>query len=127
MCIRDRFYTLDGRELWVSVRGENYISVIDPTRMTEIRHIQVANGPGRTIFGTDGRYAFVCSSFTAELAVIDAASYEMVKRLPQASPFCPNIAVSPENDEVWITLKDAGKSAAVPVSYTHLDVYKRQL
>jgi DNA-binding beta-propeller fold protein YncE len=24
-------------------------------------------------------------------------------------PFCPNIAVSPENDEVWITLKDAGK------------------
>lgn len=109
----EAFYTLDGRELWVSVRGENYISVIDPTRMTEIRHIQVANGPGRTIFGTDGRYAFVCSSFTAELAVIDAASYEMVKRLPQASPFCPNIAVSPENDEVWITLKDAGKSAAV--------------
>src|SRR5262249_11366142 len=25
------------------------------------------------------------------------------------SPFCPNIAVSPENDEVWITLKDVGK------------------
>jgi hypothetical protein len=29
--------------------------------------------------------------------------------VPQASPFCPNIAVSPENDEVWITLKDVGK------------------
>jgi YVTN family beta-propeller protein len=27
----------------------------------------------------------------------------------QTSPFCPNIAVSPENDEVWITLKDVGK------------------
>jgi YVTN family beta-propeller protein len=105
----EAFYTPDGRELWVSVRGEDYISVIDPIGMTEIRHIQVANGPGMTIFGTDGRYAFVCSSFTAELAVIDAASHEIVKRLPQASPFCPNIAVSPENDEVWITLKDAGK------------------
>ena len=105
----EAFYTPDGRELWVSVRGEDYISVIDPVRMTEIRRIQVANGPGMTIFGTDGRYAFVCSSFTAELAVIDAVSHEIVKRLPQASPFCPNIAVSPENDEVWITLKDAGK------------------
>jgi hypothetical protein len=62
-----------------------------------------------TIFRPDGRYAFVCSSFTPELAVIDVASQEIIKRLPQASPFCPNIAVSPENDEVWITLKDAGK------------------
>jgi YVTN family beta-propeller protein len=105
----EAFYTPDGRELWVSVRGEDYISVIDPIRMTEIRRIQLADGPGMTIFGTDGRYAFVCSSFTAELAVIDAASHEIVKRLPQASTFCPNIAVSPENDEVWMTLKDAGK------------------
>src|SRR5204862_5529764 len=31
------------------------------------------------------------------------------KRLPQVSPFSPNIAVTPENDEVWITLKDVGK------------------
>src|SRR5207237_8093345 len=57
----------------------------------------------------DGRYAFVCSSFTPELTVIDAASHQIIKRVPQSSPFCPNIAVSPENDEVWITLKDVGK------------------
>jgi YVTN family beta-propeller protein len=36
-------------------------------------------------------------------------SHRIVKLLTQASPFCPNIAVSPENDEVWITLKDVGK------------------
>src|SRR5262249_12411999 len=60
-------------------------------------------------FGPDGRYAFVCSSFTPELAVIDAASHQVVNRLSQASPFCPNIAVSPEGDEVWLTLKDVGK------------------
>jgi len=41
--------------------------------------------------------------------VIDASSHEVLKRVPQVSPFCPNIAVSPENDEVWITLKDVGK------------------
>src|SRR5207253_7901348 len=43
------------------------------------------------------------------LAVIDVASHKIIKRLPQVSPFSPNIAVSPENDEVWITLKDTGK------------------
>ena len=103
------FFTPNGRELWVTVRGENYVSVIDPTRMKETSRIEVANGPGMTMFGPDGKYAFVCSSFAPELAVIDVASHKIVKRLPQLSPFSPNIAVTPENDEVWITLKDVGK------------------
>jgi YVTN family beta-propeller protein len=103
------FFTPNGRELWVTVRGENYVSVIDPARMKETRRIELANGPGMTMFGPDGKYAFVCSSFTPELAVIDVASHKVIKRLPQVSPFSPNIAVTPENDEVWITLKDVGK------------------
>src|SRR5499433_3147483 len=103
------FFTPNGRELWVTVRGQDYVSVIDPKAMKEIRRIHLANGPGMTMFGQDGRYGFICSSFTPELAVIDVASHQIIKRLPQASPFCPNIAVSPENDEVWITLKDVGK------------------
>jgi YVTN family beta-propeller protein len=105
----EAFFTPDGRELWVSVRGEDYVSVIDAVQMKETRRIEMANGPGMTMFGPDGRYAFVCSSFTPELAVVDVASHQIIKRLSQASPFCPNIAVSPENDEVWITLKDTGK------------------
>ena len=69
----------------------------------------MANGPGMTMFRPDGKYASVCSSFTPELAVIEVASHKIIKRLPQVSPFSPNIAVTPENDEVWITLKDVGK------------------
>jgi len=105
----EAFFTPDGKELWVTVRGEDYVSVIDPVQMKEIRRITLANGPGMTMFGPDGRYGFVCSSFTPELAVVEVASHQIVKRLPQASPFCPNIAVSPENNEVWITLKDVGR------------------
>src|SRR5437588_6735872 len=105
----EAFFTPNGHELWVVVRGENYVSVIDPTRMKETQRIETANGPGMTMFGPDGKYAFVCSSFIPELAVIDVASHEIIKRLPQVSPFSPNIAVTPENDEVWITLKDVGK------------------
>src|SRR4026208_771400 len=105
----EAFFTPNGRELWATVRGENYVSVIDPQKMKEIRRIEVANGPGMTMFGPDGKYAFVCSSFSPELAVIDVASHKIIKRVPQVSPFSPLIAVTPENDEVWITLKDVGK------------------
>src|SRR5438874_1420854 len=102
-------FTPTERGLWVTVRGEHYVSVIDPAKMKETDRIKLANGPGMTMFGPDGKYAFVCSSFTPELAVVEVASHKIVKRLPQVSPFSPNIAVTPENDEVWITLKDVGK------------------
>lgn len=31
-------------------------------------------------------------------------------RVPQASPFCPNIAATPDGKQVWFTLKDIGKT-----------------
>jgi YVTN family beta-propeller protein len=103
------FFTPNGRELWVVVRGEDYVSVIDPIKMKEVRRIKTANGPGMVLFRPDGRYAFVPSSFTPEFAVIDTTSYRVVARLPQASPFSPNLAVSNDGKEVWFTLKDTGK------------------
>ncbi len=105
----EAFFTPDGRELWVTVRGEDYVAVIDPVALREILRVPLANGPGMTMFSPDGKYGFACSSFTPELAVVDVHSHSVLKRLTQASPFCPNIAVSPENNEVWITLKDVGK------------------
>ncbi len=77
-----------------AVRGEKYVFFIDPRLMKETRRIEMANDPGMTMFGPDGLYAFVCSSFTPDLAVVAVASHRIVKRLAQASAFCPNIAVS---------------------------------
>jgi YVTN family beta-propeller protein len=59
-------FTPDGSELWVTVRGEGYVSVIDSARYQEKERIQVGNGPGMMIFRPDGKYGFVCSSFTPE-------------------------------------------------------------
>jgi YVTN family beta-propeller protein len=106
----EAFFTPDGKELWATVRGEDYVSVIDPVKMKEIRRVQTANGPGMVLFRPDGRYAFVPSSFTPEVDVIDTQSYEVVARVPQASPFSPNLAVSRDGTEVWFTLKDSGKA-----------------
>jgi YVTN family beta-propeller protein len=108
----EAFFTPDGKELWVSVRGEDYISVVDPVAMKEVRQIKVANGPGMVIFRPDGKYAFICSSFSPETAVVDTSNYEVIKRLPQASSFSPNIAVSQDGKEFWLTLKDASKTQA---------------
>jgi YVTN family beta-propeller protein len=102
------FFRPDGRELWVSVRGEDYVSIIDPIHMKEMRRIKTANGPGMVLFRPDGRYAFVPSSFAPECDVIDTATYQVIKRIPQYSPFSPNLAV--DQDEVWFTLKDTGRT-----------------
>src|ERR1700742_2292409 len=105
----EAFYTFDGKEVWVAVRGENYVSVIDGATYEEKTRITVANGPGMTIFSPDGKYGYVCSSFTPETDVITVADHRIVGRVPQASPFCPNIAVTPDSKQVWFTLKDIGK------------------
>jgi len=105
----EAFFTQDGSEVWVSVRGEDYIAVLDGATFAEKSRITVPNGPGMTIFSPDGRYGYVCSSFTPETVVVSTETHEIVGRVKQVSPFCPNIAASPDGDQVWLTLKDVGK------------------
>jgi YVTN family beta-propeller protein len=106
----EAFYTPDGKELWVTVRGEDYISVIDPITYEEKTRIKVPPGPGMQIFSPDGKYGYVCSSFTPQLSVITVADHKIVATVKQESPFCPNIAASPDGKQVWFTLKDVGKT-----------------
>ncbi|NCP11708.1 MAG: YncE family protein [Sphingomonadales bacterium] len=105
----EAFFRPDGREVWVSIRGENYLSVLDGRTFKETGRITVPNGPGMTIFSPNGRYAYVCSSFSPETVVIDTRTKKVVERVKQASPFCPDIAASPDGKQVWLTLKDVGK------------------
>jgi ABC transporter substrate binding protein len=105
----EAFFTMDGKEVWVTVRGENYVSVLDGTTYEEKTRITVPNGPGMTIFSPDGKYGYVCSSFNPETDIITVADHKVVGKVQQASPFCPNIAATPDSSQVWFTLKDTGK------------------
>jgi len=105
----EAFFTPNGKEVWVTVRGEDFVQVLDGKTYQPTRRMQVPNGPGMTIFSPDGKYGYVCSSFTPETVVIDTKSHKIVGRVQQASPFCPDIAATPDGKQVWFTLKDIGK------------------
>ena len=90
-----------GRELhrrigWRYVRGE------DPNNSSTGRECK-SSPP-------DGKYGYVCSSFNPETDVVSVADHRVVAKLAQASPFCPNIAATPDGSQVWFTLKDTGKT-----------------
>src|SRR5467141_1380796 len=106
----EAFFTPDGSEVWVTVRGENYVAVLDGHTYQEKTRIIVPGGPGMQFFSSDGQYGYVCSSFTPETVVITVKDHQIVARIPQESPFCPNIAVTPDGGQVWFTLKDVGKT-----------------
>ncbi len=105
----EAFFTPDGREVWVSVRGEDYVAILDAATGKETGRITVPNGPGMTIFSPDGRYGYVCSSFSPETVAIEVKSRQIVGRIKQESPFCPDIAATPDGRQVWFTLKDVGR------------------
>jgi YVTN family beta-propeller protein len=106
----EAFFTPDGKEVWVTVRGEDYVDVLDGQTFEEKTRIKTPNGPGMQIFSPDGKYGYVCSSFNPETDVIGVANHQIVARVKQESPFCPNIAATADGKQVWFTLKDVGKT-----------------
>ncbi|MBA2685049.1 MAG: YncE family protein [Gemmatimonadaceae bacterium] len=104
----EAFFTPDGSEVWVTVRGEDYVAVLDGKTYAEKTRITVPPGPGMQIFSPDGKYGYVCSSFTPQLSIITVADHKIVATIKQESPFCPNIAATPDGRQVWFTLKDIG-------------------
>ena len=106
----EAFFTPDGKEVWVTVRGENYIAVLDGSTYEEKTRIVTPAGPGMKIFSPDGTYGYICSSFNPETDVVTVADHQIVARVKQDSPFCPNIAATPDGNQVWFTLKDVGKT-----------------
>ena len=98
------------RRCTVSWCRDNYLAVLDGKTFKEKAPITVPNGPGMTIFSPDGTSGYVCSSFSPETVIITTAEHKIVGHVKQESPFCPDIAATPDGKQVWLTLKDDGKT-----------------
>src|SRR6202166_556282 len=78
------FFTPDGNEVWVTVRGDDYVPVLDGRTYEERTRIKLPNGPGMQIFSPDGKYGYVCSSFNPETDVISVADHHIAGRVTQS-------------------------------------------
>src|SRR5262249_61581704 len=90
--------------------GRTHASWIGARPLGEKRGLTPPAGPGMQIFSPDGKYGYICSSFNPETDVVSVADHRIIAKVKQNSPFCPNIAASPDGQQVWFTLKDVGET-----------------
>lgn len=116
-------FTRDGRELWVTVRGEDRIAIVDLERSATLRYLDTVNGPAQAWFSADGAVAFVASQKVSRLEVFrrnpDAAGLSQPQRIAtldlgaQDKPgFTPFLKTSPDGRELWLSHKLADAVSA---------------
>ena len=127
-------FTRNGRELWVTLRGEDRIAVLDVARAQReaagtaagaIRlMVPTINGPAQVWFSKDGRLAFVVSQKVAQAEVLDvnpdSSGFSRPKRVavidlsaqdkPGFTPFQKN---TPDGAEMWMSHKLADAVSAI--------------
>lgn len=126
-------FSRNGKELWVTVRGEDRIAIIDvelargESAGQEVpavrRYLSTINGPAQVWFSKDGALAFVASQKTSQFDVFetgfDRTGRSRPKRLktvdiraqdPRA--FTPFLKTSPDGIEVWFSHKLADAVSA---------------
>ena len=119
-------FSRNGRELWVTVRGEDRIAILDVERaLRQLRggesaairgFLPTLNGPAQVWFNREGTLAFVASQKVAKVDVfrVDAGAdgFSRPQRLTtidtaaQDKPgFTPFMKTTPDGAEVWFSHK----------------------
>ena len=137
-------FTRNGKELWVTLRGEDRIAILDVERAVKqasgaeagaIRgYVNTINGPAQVWFSADGALAFVASQKVSRVDVFrtdaDASGYSRARRLTtvdissQDKPgFTPFLKTSPDGREVWFShkLADAVSARSTAEPFAPLD------
>jgi DNA-binding beta-propeller fold protein YncE len=126
-------FTRNGKELWVMLRGEDRIAILDVERAIKqaggadagavLRFVGTVNGPAQVWFDAGGQLAFVASQKVSRVDVFrvnpDANGYSRPERVTtldlsaQDKPgFTPFLKTSPDGKEVWFSHKLADAVSA---------------
>ena len=132
-------FTRNGKELWVTLRGEDRIAILDVSQaMRQLMgqgtvpsqavraYVPTLNGPAQVWFSKDGLLAFVISQKAAQLEILqvnpDANGHSRPKRLrlvdlsAQDKPaFTPFQKLSPDGSQMWLSHKLADAVSIVSV------------
>lgn len=76
----------DGKELWVTNRGENTITIFNTQTLAKIEKIDCGAFPIRAKFSPDGKYFVVSNAESGHVNVFNANSRELVKRIKLRPP-----------------------------------------
>jgi YVTN family beta-propeller protein len=127
-------FTRNGKELWVAVRGEDRIAILDlaaairesgGTSSGAVRRsIATLNGPAQVWFSKDGTLAFIVSQKVARVEVwlvnADANGFSSPTRKTvldlsahDAPAFTPFLKTAPDGGEVWLSHKLADRVSAI--------------
>lgn len=133
-------FTRNGKEIWVAVRGEDRIAILDTeaalkesggVRAGAVRqYVPTINGPAQVWFSADGRLAFVISQKTSRVDILtvspDSEGWSRPVRKTtldisaQDPPsFTPFLKTSPDGNEVWLSHKLADRVSAIDVRDPH--------
>jgi hypothetical protein len=126
-------FTRNGKELWVTVRGENRIAMLDVAAARKEsqgmsaravrQYYSSLNGPAQVWFASHGRLAFAVSQKTSQLEVIETNfgrdGYSRPKRramidIKAQDPFgfTPFEKTTPDGKEIWLSHKLADSVSA---------------
>jgi YVTN family beta-propeller protein len=128
----------EGKQVWVTNRAEDTISVIDTASLSVQKTIKCPSFPIRLKFTPGGREVLVSAARSGELVFIDAKTYKEVHRLPfkleasedsKARLFKDQFKRSPV--PIGILIHPTGKWAYVAAAYADnvavVDIKKRKL
>lgn len=76
----------DGREVWVTNRGENTISIIDTQTLEVLGQVPCEDFPIRGKFSPDGSLFLVSNARSGDIAVFDTRARLMTHRIPLTPP-----------------------------------------
>ena len=133
-------FTRNGKELWVAVRGEDRIAVLDVQAAIKesggaragavLQYLPTINGPAQVWFSTDGLLAFVASQKTPRVDIFhvkpDSQGYSHPTRKTtldisaQDPPgFTPFLKTTVDGAEVWFSHKLADRVSATETRDPH--------
>jgi YVTN family beta-propeller protein len=119
-------FTRNGKEIWVTLRGEDRIAILDVQRAIKqaggteagaiLRFVGTVNGPAQVWFDAGGSLAFVASQKVPRVDVLrvnpDADGYSRPERLTtldiggeDKQGFTPFLKTTPDGAEVWFSHK----------------------
>ncbi len=105
----------DGRTAWVGSNNTGKVFVVDVVTGAVIDSVQTAGFPYRIDFTPDGALAIVTNPERDEIRLIDAGTRAIRQVITLegggAQPF--GIAVAPDGQRMWVTLRGSGEVAEV--------------